>query len=68
MAEEISAIDSYRAQWKPNEAKIAEYKALYEKAKRDGDWVMMPVYFQAWSDANRPPRHLPIKRLDQTRF
>lgn len=64
MSEEMSAIDRYRAQWRPDEAKIAEYKSLYHKALREGNWSHMILYFDALSNAMRPPRNLPIKRLD----
>ena len=64
-APKLSAIERYRAAWKPDEAKIAEYKAGYEKAVREGDYVRMNVYWGAWHDAMRPPRHLPIKNWER---
>lgn len=66
MTEQLSAIDRYRAQWKPDQAKIAEYKALYEKAVSEGNWQHVILYFDALSRELRPPRHLPIKRLETT--
>ena len=65
MSEEMSAIDRYRAQWKPNEAVIALLEMILKKAEQEGDLgQQIWAHNRLWEEM-RPPRHLPIKRLDR---
>lgn len=64
MSEEMSAIDRYRAEWKPNYKLIEELRALYRNAELLGDRHAMAQYSTAFWAEMRPPRNLPIKRLD----
>lgn len=64
--QELSPIERYRANWKPDKKLIAKYKAAYRKAVRDNDYVRMGIYSMALRDAQRPPSNLPIKNLTVT--
>jgi len=64
MSEQLSAIERYRAQWKPNETRIADLHARYKFAVDAGAYLAaMAIWDALWREM-RPPRHLPIKYLD----
>lgn len=65
MSEEMSAIDRYRAAWKPNEATIALLETLLKKAEEEDDLATQIYAHNALWEANLPPRNLPIKNWDK---
>ena len=66
MSEQLSAIDRYRAQWKPNEKRIAELRADLKRAIDSGAILAaMAIEEMLWVEM-MPPRHLPIKNLEKT--
>jgi hypothetical protein len=64
--QELSPIEQYRAMWKPNQARIAELNAAFDAAKLAGDAALMRALIDELWYAMRPPRHLPIKTLNET--
>lgn len=64
MNEELSPIEHYRAQWKPNKKRIAALKAAIRRAECAGLWLRRTVLYELLFSEMRPPRHLPIKNLD----
>lgn len=61
MTDQLSAIDRYRAQWKPNLARIAELDMALAYAKLAGDIPAMREIHEMLRIEMTPPRHLPIK-------
>lgn len=60
----MSAIERYRAQWKPDKGTITILEALLKKAEEEDDLAGQMWAHNRLCEARRPPRNLPIKRLD----
>lgn len=68
MVDQLSPIERYRVQWKPNKKRVAAIKAAMRRAVKSRDALRYIALTDVLIAEMTPPSHLPIRNLTVTRW